>query len=95
MEFVCLSVCLSILAPGGQTAGPIGTGEAPFDAPERRKDDGANSGAIGGKWHVKPAIWQTYKNLLTGLQSSQWTDTTQTLWADRWVCLMGVLDPLW
>ena len=41
-------VCPSIFAPGAQTAGPIGTGEAPFDAPERRKDDGANCRVIGG-----------------------------------------------
>ena len=52
---VCLSVCPSILEPGAQTAGPIGTGEAPFDAPKRRKDDGANRGVIGTTWHVPRA----------------------------------------
>ena len=36
------------------TAGPIGTGEAPIDAPIRRNDDGANPGSIGGTWHVPP-----------------------------------------
>ena len=51
---VCVSVfvCPSILAPGARKAGQIGTGEAPFDAPEWRKDDGANRGAIGGTWHM-------------------------------------------
>ena len=39
---VCVSICPSILV-GARTAGPIETGEAPFDAPEQRNDDGANS----------------------------------------------------
>ena len=41
-----------------RTAGPIGTGETPFDAPERRTDDGANFGAIDAAWHVPRAIAQ-------------------------------------
>ena len=49
---VCVCVCPSILAPAARTAEPIGTGEAPFDAPKRRKYDGANRGAIGARWHV-------------------------------------------
>ena len=59
MVLVCLSVCLcvrsSILAPGARMAGQIGTGEAPFEALERRKDDGANRGAIDATWHVPRA----------------------------------------
>ena len=44
--FVCVSVCPSILSPGAGTGGRIGTGEAPFDAPEPQKNDGTNRGAI-------------------------------------------------
>ena len=55
MVFVCLSVYPSILAPGSRTAGAIGTEEAPFDAQERWKDDGANREAINGTWHVPRA----------------------------------------
>ena len=46
-----MHVCPSILAPGARTAGPIGTGEGSFDAPERRKDDGDKNGVIGTLWH--------------------------------------------
>ena len=53
--FVRVSVCSSISASGARSAGPIETGEAPFDAPERRKDDGANRGVIGTTWHVPRA----------------------------------------
>ena len=52
---VCLSVCSSISGSGGQTAGPIGTGVAPFDAPERRNDDGAGRGSTDATWHVPRA----------------------------------------
>ena len=55
MVLVCVSVRSSILAPGAQTAGPIGTNETPFDAPEEPKDDEANRGVIGATWHVPPA----------------------------------------
>ena len=47
---LCLSVCLCIQAfwhLEHERDGPIGTGEASFYAPERRKGDGANRGAIG------------------------------------------------
>ena len=50
--FVCVSVCPSVLARGAQTAGPIGTGVAPFDAPIRRNDDGADLGSVGATCHV-------------------------------------------
>ena len=40
--------CPSILTSGAQKAGTIGTLEAPFDSPERWKDDGA----IGAMWYV-------------------------------------------
>ena len=50
MVFVCLSVCPSILARGAPTAGQIGTGDTPFDAPERRKDDGNNDSVAGTTW---------------------------------------------
>ena len=38
-----------------RTAGPIVTGEAPFDSPIRRKDDGAVLGSISSTWHVARA----------------------------------------
>ena len=38
-----------------RTAGPIVTGEAPFDSPIRRKDDGADLGSISSMWHVARA----------------------------------------
>ena len=41
-----MSVCPSILAAAGRTTGPILIRETPFDASERRKDDGANRGPI-------------------------------------------------
>ena len=44
--------CPSILTSGAQKAGTIGTLEAPFDSPERWKDDGADRGAIGAMWYV-------------------------------------------
>ena len=52
-------VCPSILAPGARTVGLIGTEEAPFDAPERRKNDGAICKAIGAARHVPRVISQT------------------------------------
>ena len=62
-EKVCPCVCLcfrrcvwlSILAHGARTGGPIETGGGSFDAPERWKDDGGNSGVIGTTWHVPRA----------------------------------------
>ena len=38
-----------------RTAGQIGTGEAPIDAPIRRNDDGADPGSINSTWHVARA----------------------------------------
>ena len=38
-----------------RTAGPIVTGEALFDSPIRRKDDGADLGSISSTWHVARA----------------------------------------
>ena len=52
---VCVSVCSSISGHGARTAGPIGTGVAPMDAPKRRNDDGAGLGSAGGTWHVARA----------------------------------------
>ena len=41
-----MDVCTSILASGDKIAGPVGTGETPFSAPERRKSDGGNQKAV-------------------------------------------------
>ena len=38
-----------------RTTGPIVTGEAPFDSPIRRNDDGADLGSISSTWHVARA----------------------------------------
>ena len=38
-----------------RTAGPIVTGEAPFDSPIHRNDDGADLGSISSTWHVARA----------------------------------------
>ena len=38
-----------------RTARPIVTGEAPFDSPIRRNDDGADLGSISSTWHVARA----------------------------------------
>ena len=48
-------VCPSISGYGARTAGPIGTGVAPMDAPKRRNDIGAGRGSAGGTWHVARA----------------------------------------
>ena len=37
------------------TAGPIGTGVPPIDAPIRRNDDGTDPGSTSGTWHVARA----------------------------------------
>ena len=39
-------VCPRTFVNSTRTAGPIVTGEAPFDSPIRRKDDGADLGSI-------------------------------------------------
>ena len=45
---VCVCVCPSISGNNTRTAGPIGTGLAPIDAPKRRNDNGAGRGSAGG-----------------------------------------------
>ena len=52
---VCVCVCPSISGNSARTAGPIGTGVAPMDAPKRRNDGGAGRGSAGGTWHVARA----------------------------------------
>ena len=52
---VCVCVCPSISGHSARTAGPIGTGVAPIDAPERRNEGGAGRGSAGGTWHVARA----------------------------------------
>ena len=41
-------VCSSIFGNNVRTAGLIGTGVVPIDAPKRRNDDGAGRGSIDG-----------------------------------------------
>ena len=49
-------VCVSKeIVNSTRTAGPIVTGEAPFDTPFRRNDDGADLGSISSTWHVARA----------------------------------------
>ena len=52
-------MCSNIIGIGARTAGPIGTGEAPFDVPEQRKDYDGNFRVTGGIWHVTRTILQT------------------------------------
>ena len=52
---VCVCVCPSISGHSARTAGPIGTGVVPIDAPKRRNDVGAGRGSAGGTWHVARA----------------------------------------
>ena len=52
-----------------RTAGPIVTGEAPFDSPIRRKDDGADLVSISSTWHVaRAAPSRLAKKIRTHLQ---------------------------
>ena len=48
MRFVCPRTFVN----STRTAGLIVTGEAPFDSPIRRNDDGADLGSISSTWHV-------------------------------------------
>ena len=48
-------VCASTLVNSAGTAGQIGTGVPPIDAPIRRNDDGTDPGSTGGTWHVARA----------------------------------------
>ena len=48
-------LCSSLFGNSARTAGPIGTGVVPVDAPKQRNDDGAGRGSIGGTWHVSRA----------------------------------------
>ena len=54
-QSVSQCVCPSIFVNSVRTAGPIGTGVPPIDAPIRRNDDGAGAGSTGGTWHVARA----------------------------------------
>ena len=55
-----------------RTAGPIVTGEAPFDSPIHRKDDGADLWSISGTWHVaRAAPSRLAKKIRTHLQVKQ------------------------
>ena len=50
-----MSVCSSISGHSAGTAGSIGTGVVPIDAPKRPNDIGAGGGSAGGSWHVARA----------------------------------------
>ena len=65
MRFVCPRTFVN----STRTAGPIVTGEAPFDSPIRRKDDGADLGSISSTWHVaRAAPSRLAKKIRTHLQ---------------------------
>ena len=68
--YICMYAYSSNSAPGSRTGDAIRTGKHFFDAPERRKDDGANCGLISCTWHVPRAIMQTLaKNLKSRVQA--------------------------
>ena len=48
-------MCPTTFVNSTRTAGPIVTGEAPFDSTIRRNDDGADFGSISSTWHVARA----------------------------------------
>ena len=50
-----VSICVQTFLTGEKTAEPIKTGDAPFDAPERWKDDGDTREVIGIIWYVPHA----------------------------------------
>ena len=54
-QSVRVYVCSSIFEHSTRTAGPIGTGVVPFDASQRRNDDGTCHGSICGTRHVAHA----------------------------------------
>ena len=54
-QSVSQCVCASTLVNSAGTAGPIGTGVPPIDAPIRRNDDGVDPGSTSGTWHVARA----------------------------------------
>ena len=53
---VCMCVCPSTFVNSARTAGLIGTGLVPIDAPKRRNDDGTGRGSIDGTWLVARAV---------------------------------------
>ena len=78
-------MCPSILTSGGQTGGPIGTGAATFDGPERRNDFGAGHAAIGVTCYVprgahqspaKIIIWRSWSCGSTENVTMASTDTS-------------------
>ena len=65
MSFVCPRTFVN----STRTAGRIVTGEAPFDSPIRRNDDGADLGSISSTWHVaRAAPSRLAKKIRTHLQ---------------------------
>ena len=70
---VCVSVCPSISDRSAQTAGPIGTGVAPFGAPTRRNDDDAGRGSVGATCHVRRGAGKPlHENFCQGYRSNGW-----------------------
>ena len=62
-----------------RTAGPIVTGEAPFDSPIRRNDDGADLGSISSTWPVARATPSSLaKNFARTYRSHRGHHRTQT-----------------
>ena len=60
-----------------RTAGPKVTGEAPFDSPIRRKDDGADLESISSTWHVACAAPSRLAKIIrTHLQVKRGTPPT-------------------
>ena len=55
LEGALMSLCPSTIGTGARTARPTGTREAPLDAPERRRDNGADRRVISTSQNVKRA----------------------------------------
>ena len=72
-------VCPSISENSARTAGPIGTGVAPMDAPKRWNDNGAGRGSAGGTWLVaRAAAWKLAKKFARTYRSNGGNRRSQT-----------------
>ena len=77
--YVCMYVCPSISGNSARTAGPIGTGVAPMNAPKRRNDNGAGRGSAGGTCLVaRAAAWKLAKKFARTYRSNGVNRRSQT-----------------
>ena len=76
--FMCMCACMFVqyfFDSGEKTAGPTGTGELTFDAPERREDDGPRGRAIGPP---SPSHVPLRDSIMYLYRQDYWTHAKQT-----------------